>query len=117
MQIAIKRAYDKPSAADGHRILIDRIWPRGISKKDAAIDEWVKDLAPSSQLRKWFGHQPEKWPEFKKRYFKELDSNKEQAQAICRTVKKQHVTFVYGAREERFNNAVALKEYLEKKVC
>lgn len=114
MTILLKRIYDKPSAKDGYRILVDRIWPRGLSKDAAGINEWIKDIAPSTELRKWFGHDPEKWPEFKKRYFKELKDHKEQVAYLKEIVHKHHTTLVYAARDEVHNNAAALKEYLEK---
>lgn len=116
MVIAIKRIYEKPSTEDGHRILVDRIWPRGISKETAQIDEWLKDIAPSNELRKWFNHDPHKWDEFKTRYFTELNDKKKQLENIHSTAKQHHITFVYSAKNEEFNNAVALKEYIEKQM-
>jgi len=110
MKLALKRVYDKPSPEDGHRILVDRIWPRGISKEAAKIDEWLKDIAPSNELRKWFNHDSHKWDEFKDRYFTELKGKKKQLENI----KQHHVTFIYSAKNEEFNNAVVLKEYIEK---
>ena len=116
MKIVLKRIYEKPSLEDGYRILVDRIWPRGISKEDAKIDEWLKDIAPSNELRKWFNHDPEKWDEFKERYFAELESNKEQLENIYSIVRQHHTTFLYSAKNEDFNNAVALKGYIEKQM-
>ena len=113
MKIKMKRAYDKPEKQDGYRVLVDRIWPRGIKKQDAQIDEWLKDAAPSAELRKWFGHQPEKWEEFKKRYFEELSAKKDVLAPLLK--KKNTVTLVYAAKEEKYNNAAALKEYLSRK--
>jgi uncharacterized protein YeaO (DUF488 family) len=112
-RVRLKRAYDKVSGSGGHRILVDRIWPRGVARGDLRVDEWLKDIAPSTKLRQWFGHDPDKWDEFKKRYFQEL-ADKAEAVERLRTQMKQHpVTFVYSAKDRQFNNAVALKEYLE----
>ncbi len=113
MQIKLKRAYEKPSPEDGYRLLVDRLWPRGVSKEEAAIDQWSKEIAPSPELRQWFGHNPEKWQEFKKRYLRELAAHKELVAAICRPVKQPLVTLVYAAKDTERNNAVVLKEYLE----
>jgi uncharacterized protein YeaO (DUF488 family) len=112
-EIQLKRAYDKPSSGDGYRILIDRIWPRGISKDELKIDEWLKDIAPSTDLRKWFGHEPVKWDDFKKRYFKELKQKKELTKKITEKMKNHNITFIYSAKDREHNNAVALKEYIE----
>ncbi len=111
--IKLKRAYEPPEKADGARILVDRLWPRGVSKSSARIDLWLKDIAPSDALRKWFGHDPAKWSEFRKRYTRELARNPETAAQLKQFVSKGTVTLVYGAKDERHNNAVALKEYLE----
>ena len=116
MTIALKRVYEKPSPKDGFRILVDRIWPRGISKKAANINRWLKCIAPSSELRKWFNHEPQKWKEFKKRYFQELKDNKELVDNIYTIAKQHNITFVYSAKNKDFNNAVALKEYVEKQM-
>jgi uncharacterized protein YeaO (DUF488 family) len=113
MEIYVKRAYDKPQKSDGFRVLIDRVWPRGVRKEDLKLDEWLKDLAPTTELRRWFGHDPDKWEEFRSRYFGELDSHPDEIQKLRQQARKGPVTIVFGAREERFNNAVALKEYLE----
>ncbi len=110
--IEVKRAYEEPQKKDGLRILVDRIWPRGVKKEKAAIDDWVKDIAPSSKLRKWFSHDPEKWPEFKKRYFKELDEKTELVQKIVEMAKDEPVTLIYSAKDPEHNNAVVLKEYV-----
>ncbi len=115
MTIQIKRAYDPPSRTDGTRILVDRLWPRGVSKEKLKVDAWMKEVAPSNELRKWYGHEEAKWPEFQKRYFKEL---KEQPELIAELRKKSHghkLTLVYSARDEERNDAVALKKYLEGK--
>lgn len=114
MSIKLKRAYEKPGPEDGLRILVERLWPRGISKEDAKVYAWMKDVAPSNELRKWYGHDPEKWTEFKKRYFEELDGEKDAVDELRKTVKGKKVTFVYGSKEEKYNSAAALREYLEK---
>jgi uncharacterized protein YeaO (DUF488 family) len=115
MPISLKRAYKKPARSDGYRVLIDGLWPRGISKEQAGIDLWLKEVAPSSQLRKWFGHESGKWEDFKRRYFRELDNNPDAVHQLSEISHHGKLTLVYGSKEERFNNAVALKEYLEKK--
>jgi uncharacterized protein YeaO (DUF488 family) len=112
MGIKIKRAYESPSDTDGYRILVDRLWPRGISKEKAKIDFWPKELAPSTELRRWYGHVPEKWSEFKSRYFTELDGNRQLVNNLLEYVRKGTVTFVYSSKEQKLNNAVALKEYI-----
>ena len=113
MKIQIKRVYDNPGENDGYRILVDRLWPRGISKEKAQINYWAKTLAPSNELRRWYGHDPEKWSEFKSRYFAELDGNPQSAKELLDYVSKGPVTFIYSSKEQRFNNAVALKDYVE----
>ncbi len=113
MEFCLKRAYEKPEGNDGIRVLVDRIWPRGLSKEELKLDAWSKDIAPSSELRKWFGHDPEKWDEFKRRYFRELDDCREAVDDLLAKVKKGRVTLVYAAHDEACNNAVALKAYLE----
>jgi len=113
--IRTKRIYDAPSRNDGYRALADRLWPRGIKKEKAEIDLWLKDAAPSDALRKWFNHEPQKWGDFKKRYFDEL----EHKQYILGPIIKRlggGVTLLYSAKDRQYNNAVALKEYLEKKM-
>jgi uncharacterized protein YeaO (DUF488 family) len=115
MPISLKRAYEEPAKGDGYRVLIDGLWPRGVRKDGAGIDLWLKEVAPSSQLRKWFGHEHGKWDEFKRRYFRELDNNPEAVRQLSEIADRGKLTLVYGSREERFNNAAALKEYLEKK--
>jgi uncharacterized protein YeaO (DUF488 family) len=111
--IKVKRIYDLPVSEDGTRILVDRLWPRGLKKEKAKVDLWLKDIAPSDKLRKWFSHDPVKWSEFKKRYFKELDRKRETVDLMIEKAKQEHVTLLFGAKEERFNNAVALKQYIE----
>jgi uncharacterized protein YeaO (DUF488 family) len=113
MGIKIKRAYESPNDSDGYRILVDRLWPRGISKEKAKIDYWPKALAPSTELRRWYGHDPEKWSEFKSRYFAELNGNPELVRELLQHIRKGRVTFVYSSKEQRLNNAVALKDYID----
>jgi len=113
--IKIKRVYDQPESGDGFRILVDRIWPRGLSKGKADVDLWLKEIAPSDELRKWFGHEPEKWPEFRQRYAAELDAKHDEVAAIREHARKGTVTLLFGARDDQHNNAVVLKEYIESK--
>ncbi len=112
--IRLKRAYDPPAGEDGARLLVDRIWPRGVKKEDLQIRAWLKDVAPSDELRKWFGHDPKKWPEFQERYFAELDAKPEALAPLRDAVGEGDVTLVYGAKDTEHNNAVALKAYLEQ---
>lgn len=112
MELKIKRVYEKPAKGDGKRILVDRLWPRGLTKEKASIDLWLKDIAPTTELRKWFGHDPDKWKEFKKRYHQELKNNKEQVSILYEQLKKRVVTLVYGAKDEQHNEALVLKEWL-----
>jgi uncharacterized protein YeaO (DUF488 family) len=116
MTIQMKRVYEQAQASDGKRVLIDRLWPRGLTKEKAKVDLWLKDIAPSTELRKWFGHDPVKWIEFKKRYHKELTGNNEVVSELVEQLKNGKITLVYGAKDEEHNDAVVLKEYLEKKV-
>lgn len=113
--ILTKRAYDPPQQDDGLRILVDRLWPRGIKKDDLLIDDWIKDISPSTELRQWFAHEPAKWTEFVKRYFKELDRKKDSWQTLLNRAKRRRVTLLYAAKDTEHNNAVALKQYLESK--
>ncbi len=114
--IATKRAYEAPAPNDGTRILVDRVWPRGKSRAALELAEWDKDVAPSDELRRWFGHDPDKWNEFRKRYDAELDRNPETWQPLLKAARRGKVTLVYGARDEEHNQAVALKEYLQRKM-
>lgn len=116
MSIQLKRVYETPSKQDGYRILVERLWPRGLSKPQAKVDLWLKGTAPSTALRQWFQHDPDKWKEFKRKYFLELQDKKELLQDIRQRARKGKVTFVYASKEEQFNNAVALKEYIEKRL-
>jgi len=113
LKIHIKRVYDEAARGDGRRVLVDRLWPRGLAKSDAAIDHWARDVAPSNELRRWYGHDPAKWPLFQRRYFTELGQNSEAVAALLREMGKSTVTFLFSSREERLNNAAALKAYLE----
>jgi uncharacterized protein YeaO (DUF488 family) len=110
--ILIKRAYDPPSHDDGARVLIDRLWPRGIKKESLAVDQWAKALAPSTALRQWFGHDPARWQEFRQRYAAELRPHAELLDTLRTLARKGPVTLVYGAHDETHNNAVALREFL-----
>jgi uncharacterized protein YeaO (DUF488 family) len=112
--IAVKRVYEPASKDDGQRVLIDRIWPRGVTKDKAALTLWLKDLAPSTELRKWFDHEPERWEEFRKRYRAELDGRREPLRELMALLEQGRVTLLFGAHEERYNNAVALAEYLKE---
>ena len=103
--------YDHPSDADGTRILIDRLWPRGLSKKDAQVDRWLKEVAPSTELRKWFGHDPEKWAEFKKRYRAELRDNPALAELV-EVAREGDITLIYAAKDQERNHAIVLEEIL-----
>ncbi len=110
-----KRIYEPAEKEDGCRIFIDRLWPRGVSKENARIDLWLRDIAPSDELRKWFGHDPEKWEEFKKKYAKELQGKQSLIEEIRNMEKKGAVTLIYSAKDTEHNNAVALKAIMEKK--
>jgi uncharacterized protein YeaO (DUF488 family) len=114
MKVHVKRVYEAPDPGDGQRILIDRLWPRGLSKAKAKIDLWLKAIAPSTELRRWYGHDPDRWLEFKKRYFAELDAHPEAVDALLERTAAGKVTLLFGSREERLNNAHALKQYLEE---
>jgi len=110
--IHLKRVYEKVARQDGRRILVERLWPRGLKKEDANIDDWIKEIAPSAELRKWFSHDPTKWSQFKKKYWRELDKNQDAVDQISAFCKTGPVTFLFAARDTENNNAVALKEYL-----
>ena len=112
MQIRLKRVYETASSDDGVRILVDRLWPRGLSKERAKIDRWLREVAPSNALRRWFNHQPEKWAEFKRQYFEELSVQDRVARTIHQMASRETVTLLFAATDTRLNNAVALKEYV-----
>jgi uncharacterized protein YeaO (DUF488 family) len=115
MNIRIKRVYEEPDATDGKRILVDRLWPRGLTKEKARVDRWLMDVAPSSELRKWFAHDPAKWAEFRTRYLEELKKDKEQLSLLKQEAAKGTVTLVYGARDQQHNEAVVLQRLLTTK--
>lgn len=115
MFIHVKRAYDKPTANDGCRVLVDRLWPRGLSRQEARIDEWLRDVAPSKRLRQWFGHDPERWSEFRRRYFRELDQHTEAVRRLAARAQRRRVTLIYSAKDEQHNNAAALAAYLRQR--
>jgi len=111
--IRVKRVYDPPAPADGTRFLVDRLWPRGIKKEDLPVDAWLRDIAPSRELRRWFGHDPARWDEFRRRYLSELDARPEALEPIRQAARLGNVTLLYSAHDPDHNNAVALKAYLE----
>lgn len=113
--IQLKRAYEVPSPADGERILVERLWPRGLTKERAAVDLWLKDVAPSPELRRWFGHDPSRWKQFEKRYWGELGERSEAVDLLRRKARRGRVTLVYAAKDQQHNGALALKEYLEQR--
>ncbi len=113
MSIAIKRVYEVPAKSDGTRILVDRVWPRGITKAEADVHEWLKEVAPSTELRKWFNHDPAKWPEFEAKYEKELKTNAALSELIT-LAKKGKVTLIYSARDEEHNQAVVIAKVVQK---
>ena len=112
--IKLKRAYEKPTREDGERILVERLWPRGLTKLEAKIDLWLKDIAPSAELRKWFGHEPEKWVEFRRRYKQELKDKGELIKQLKRLARAGTITLIYAARDEERNSALVLKGVLQK---
>jgi uncharacterized protein YeaO (DUF488 family) len=115
--IRIKRAYEPAAKADGKRFLVDHLWPRGVKKQNLKIEAWLKSVSPSNKLRTWFAHDPVKWEEFQQRYFSELDEKPEAWRPILEAAKRGNLTLVFGARDTEHNNAVALKNYLEKRLA
>lgn len=113
--ITLQRVYDATETDRGYRVLVDRLWPRGVKKESLHLDEWAKDLAPSTELRKWFGHRPERWEEFKIRYRKELRSCDEAVERLLKTAARRRVVLLFGARDLEHNQAVVLQEFLLKK--
>ncbi len=113
--IKVERIYNIPKGG-GFRILVDRLWPRGLSKDEVKVDLWLKEIGPSNELRSWFGHDPDKWNEFRKKFFQELDQKKELVDQIIDKAQEGDVVLLYGAKDEEHNNAVALKEYIETKI-
>jgi len=114
MDVRIKRAYEQAADSDGYRVLIDRLWPRGVSKKDARLDEWARELAPSDELRRWFGHDPERFEEFRRRYADELAAHEDRLQDLRTRARAGTLTLVYGARDTEHNDAVVLAEILRR---
>ncbi|MGJ7032651.1 DUF488 domain-containing protein [Niabella hirudinis] len=114
--INIKRIYEPSAKDDGYRVLVDRIWPRGISKEEADLDEWQKEIAPSTALRKWFNHDPVRWEAFKTKYTEELNKNEAAAPFLSQCRRHKTITLLYGAKEERYNQAVVLREYINKEL-
>ncbi|GAB1717434.1 MAG: protein of unknown function DUF488 [Nitrobacter sp.] len=110
--IKLKRVYEPPAKSDGTRILVDRLWPRGLRKADAAVDQWIKDIAPSTELRKWFGHDPARWQEFRQRYADEIHEHPEQLDELRACARSGRITLVFGAHDEAHNNAVVLRDIL-----
>lgn len=115
MEINLKRIYEAPAKAERLRVLVDRVWPRGVSKDRARIDLWLKEIAPSTELRKWFNHDPRKWEEFKRRYSEELDAKTNAVRELLQSAHKHRVTLIYSAKDTEHNQALALKEYIEKR--
>ena len=110
--VRVKRVYEEPASSDGHRVLIDRLWPRGLSKDRAGVSRWLKEAAPSTELRQWFDHDPNLWEEFQRRYLAELEQG-DALETLVDLVKRRRVTLLFGSKEERFNNAMALKAFIE----
>ncbi len=113
--LKIKRVYEKPAAEDGFRVLVDRLWPRGMKKEEAKVDLWLREIGPGNELRKWFGHEPSKCTEFKRRYFKELDVKGDLLRQIEDSLKEGAVTLLYAAKHEECNNATVIRDYIETK--
>jgi uncharacterized protein YeaO (DUF488 family) len=113
MELKLKRVYEPPADIDGMRILVDRLWPRGLSKAEAKIDSWAREVAPSSELRRWYQHEPEKWPEFQHKYIAELQSNPGPVQELIAKIGNGSATLLFSSKETRLNNAAVLKEYLQ----
>lgn len=114
MPVSIKRAYESPTPGDGYRVLVDRLWPRGVSKEKVELDDWLREIAPSDDLRTWFDHDPERWEEFRKRYRSELDEHREALRSLARLAADGKLTLVYGAKDREHNNAVVVKDYIEE---
>ena len=114
MNIQTKRVYEQPADNDGSRILVDRLWPRGLTKEKAKLDLWLKEIAPSTELRQWFGHEPKKWKGFRGRYETELRHNSELIEMLKTKAKQGTITLLYGARDEKHNEALVLKQFLER---
>ena len=115
--ITLKRVYETAAPRDGVRFLVERLWPRGVKKTALHVDRWLKEVAPSSELRQWFRHDPKKWHEFRRRYFRELDANPDLVDPLLKAARRGRVTLVYSSHDTEHNNAVALKDYLENKIA
>ncbi len=115
MEIRVKRIYEPPEPGDGYRLLVDRLWPRGVSKESASLDAWMKEVAPSAELRRWFGHDPSRWPEFKRRYAAELGTRQDLVAEILSRARDGPITLIFSARDRDHNQAVALSAYLAAK--
>jgi len=113
MQLQLKRVYEPLADSDGMRILVDRLWPRGLSKSEAKIEFWAKEVAPSTELRRWYQHEPEKWPEFQRKYISELQSNPDAVLELITKIRNKNATLLFATKETSLNNAAVLKEYLE----
>lgn len=114
MEVRLKRAYEPPAASDGYRVLVDRLWPRGVRREEARLDEWARELAPSAELRRWFGHDPERFEEFRRRYAEELAGQEEKLRELRRRAREGALTLVYSARDVEHNDAVVLAEILRR---
>jgi uncharacterized protein YeaO (DUF488 family) len=114
MNIKIKRVYEQPDRKDGERILVDRLWPRGLTKEKAGVDLWLKEIAPSTELRKWFDHDPEKWQRFRRRYETEIRHKDDLIKVLRQKAREGTITLIYGARDEKHNEALVLKQFLER---
>lgn len=114
LKIEIARVYHPPAADGSYRVLVDRLWPRGVKKEDPQIDSWLKDVAPSNELRRWFNHDRERWHEFRKRYFKELEDNQQAVSELIEAAEGRPILLLYGAKDQEHNQAVALKEWIEQ---
>lgn len=114
--IRLKRAYEPAAASDGRRVLVERLWPRGVTKERLRLDAWAKDVAPSAELRRWFGHDPKRWPEFRRRYFAELREHSAAWQPLLADARRRRVTFVYAAHDTEHNGALALKAFLDRRL-
>ncbi|MFA5628124.1 MAG: DUF488 family protein [Thiohalomonadaceae bacterium] len=114
MAIELKRAYEEPAATDGYRVLVDRLWPRGVKRKSAQLDDWLKDVAPSDELRHWFHANPSEWGEFRHRYLAELKSLRERLRPLALKARQETVTLVYASSDQQHNNAVVLRQYLQR---
>ncbi len=114
--VSVKRVYEPAQPEDGRRFLVERLWPRGVKKENLRVEAWLKDVAPSPELRQWFSHDPAKWNEFRRRYFAELEASAEAVQPLLEAARHSKVTLIYSSHDEQHNNAVALKEFLDRKL-